>query len=187
MFDPTLDGLAFRQKHNLTTKFVVLYAGAHGLSNDLGVLLDAAHILQDRQEIAFVLLGDGKDKPALMRRAEEMNLKNVFFISPLPKLEVPNAMASADACVAILKPIPLFSTVYPNKVFDYMAAGKPVILAIEGVIREVIERSGWHPSSLEGRCPSDQKLADNRTCVKKDTVADYLLNQILTGRSWQIA
>ena len=139
MFDPTENGLEFKQKYRLSAKFVVLYAGAHGLSNDLGVILDAARLLQDRQEIVFVFLGDGKEKPALVRRAEEMDLKNVLFIPPLPKLEIPAAMAAADACIAILKPIPLFSTVYPNKVFDYMAAGKPVILAINGVIREVIE------------------------------------------------
>ncbi len=52
------------------------------------------------------------------------------------------ALAAADACLAILKPIELYKTVYPNKVFDYMAAGRPVILAIDGVIREVIESAG---------------------------------------------
>jgi glycosyltransferase involved in cell wall biosynthesis len=48
-------------------------------------------------------------------------------------------LAAADACIAILKPIEMYKTVYPNKVFDYMAAGRPVILAIDGVIREVLE------------------------------------------------
>jgi glycosyltransferase involved in cell wall biosynthesis len=55
---------------------------------------------------------------------------------------MPAALSGADACIAILKPIPLYGTVYPNKVFDYMAAGKPVLLAMEGVIREVIEAAG---------------------------------------------
>jgi glycosyltransferase involved in cell wall biosynthesis len=55
---------------------------------------------------------------------------------------MPQALAAADACIAILKPIPLYATVYPNKVFDYMAAGRPVILAIDGVIREVVELAG---------------------------------------------
>jgi glycosyltransferase involved in cell wall biosynthesis len=49
------------------------------------------------------------------------------------------ALAAADACLAILKPLKLYATVYPNKVFDYMAAGRPVLLAIDGVIRTVIE------------------------------------------------
>jgi glycosyltransferase involved in cell wall biosynthesis len=52
------------------------------------------------------------------------------------------ALAAAGACIAILKPIPLYGTVYPNKVFDYLAAGRPVVLAIEGVIRQVVEEAG---------------------------------------------
>jgi glycosyltransferase involved in cell wall biosynthesis len=55
---------------------------------------------------------------------------------------MPAALAAANACIAILKPLELYKTTYPNKVFDYMAAGKPVILAIDGVIREMIENAG---------------------------------------------
>ena len=71
-----------------------------------------------------------------------MGLSNLDFLPPVPKTQMPAALASADACIAILKPIPLYGTVYPNKVFDYMAAAKPVLLAMEGVIREVIETAG---------------------------------------------
>jgi glycosyltransferase involved in cell wall biosynthesis len=71
-----------------------------------------------------------------------MKLDNVHFVPPLSKNQMPEALASADACIAILKPVPLYATVFPNKVFDYMAAGKPVILAIDGVIRAVIEQAG---------------------------------------------
>jgi glycosyltransferase involved in cell wall biosynthesis len=109
------------------------------MSNDLGVVLEAAALLRDREDILIVLLGDGKDKPLLIDRARVLNLQNVRFLDPIPKQEMPNALAAVDACIAILKPIPLYATVYPNKVFDYMAAGRPVILAIAGVIREVVE------------------------------------------------
>ena len=51
-------------------------------------------------------------------------------------------MAAADACLAILKPLEAYKTTYPNKVFDYMAAGRPVLLAIDGVIRQVVEQAG---------------------------------------------
>jgi glycosyltransferase involved in cell wall biosynthesis len=139
MFDPQADGADFRQKHGLEGKYVVLYAGAHGMSNDLGVLLEAAALLKEHPQVAIVLLGDGKEKAALQTQAAEIGLENVYFIPPVPKTEMGVALAAADACIAILKPIPLYATVYPNKVFDYMAAGKPVILAIEGVIRKVIE------------------------------------------------
>jgi glycosyltransferase involved in cell wall biosynthesis len=68
-----------------------------------------------------------------------MQLDNVHFVPPVSKSEMAAPLAAADACIAILKPIEMYKTVYPNKVFDYMAAGRPVILAIDGVIREVVE------------------------------------------------
>jgi glycosyltransferase involved in cell wall biosynthesis len=141
MFGPHFNGKDFRQVHGFDDKYVALYAGAHGLSNDLGVVLDAAKLLQERDDIMLVLLGDGKEKPALLARAQELALVNLKFLPPVPKIDMPDALAAADACIAILKPIPFYSTVYPNKVFDYMAAGRPVVLAMEGVIREVIEEA----------------------------------------------
>lgn len=142
MFDPADQGAAFRSANRLADKFVVLYAGAHGMSNDLGVALEAAKILQDAPESSdevLTFLGDGKEKPTLQKQAAEMGLGNVLFLPPVPKAEMAAALAGADACLAILKPIEEYKTTYPNKVFDYMAAGRPVILAIDGVIRQVIE------------------------------------------------
>jgi glycosyltransferase involved in cell wall biosynthesis len=141
MFDPHASGEAFRQAHGLGNLFIALYAGAHGLSNDLGVVLSAAQRLKDRPDIGLVLLGDGKDKPALQAQAAEMGLDNVHFIPPVPKSEMSQALAAADACIAILKPVPMYATVYPNKVFDYMAAGRPVVMAIDGVARQVVEQA----------------------------------------------
>ena len=139
MFAPQADGADFRAAHSLEDQFVVLYAGAHGMANDLGVMLQAAELLADRPEIVLVFVGDGKEKTALLEQAEVAGLQNVRFIPPLPKAEVRTALAAADVCVAILQPIEMYKTVYPNKVFDYMAAGRPTVLAIDGVIREVVE------------------------------------------------
>lgn len=165
MFDPGSDGGAYRQAHGLAGKFVVLYAGAHGLSNDLGIVLQAADRLRDDPRLAIVFLGSGKDKPALQEKAAEMGLSNVVFLPPVPKLEMSQALAAADACLAILKPIPLYATVYPNKVFDYMAAGRPVILAIDGVIRQVVEsaEAGVYtpPGDPEALAQAIRRLADN--------------------------
>lgn len=139
MFDPAADGRAFRAFHGLEGRFIVLYAGAHGLSNDLGVVLEAAKLVHGEGPVVFVLLGDGKEKPSLMRQAEAMCLDNVRFLPPVPKDDMPQVLAAADCGLAILKPLRLYATTYPNKVFDYMAAGRPVLLAIDGVIRQVIE------------------------------------------------
>jgi glycosyltransferase involved in cell wall biosynthesis len=142
MFQPDWRGEAFRREHGLEGKFIVMYAGAHGMSNDLATVLAAAGQLLGLEELAIVLLGDGKEKPHLVAQAAAMGLSNVRFLPPIPKSEMPEALAAADACLAILKPVPMYATVYPNKVFDYMAAGRPVILAIEGVIRQVVEQAG---------------------------------------------
>ncbi len=139
MFYPEADGCSFRQMYGLEEKFIALYAGAHGMSNDLDVLLEAADQLRSQNEIALVLLGDGKEKPRLEMLAAKMELANVCFIPSVPKNEMAEALAAADVCIAILKPVAMYKTVYPNKVFDYMAAGRPVILAIDGVIRDMVE------------------------------------------------
>ncbi len=142
MFSPEQDGASFRQYHGLHGRFIVLYAGAHGLSNDLGVVLEAARLLAGTPAVQFVLVGDGKEKPALQQRAQQMGLDNMLFLPPVAKDQMAEVLAAADACVAILKPLELYKTTYPNKVFDYMAAGRPVLLAIDGVIRAVVEQAG---------------------------------------------
>jgi glycosyltransferase involved in cell wall biosynthesis len=143
MFDPYSEGTEFRLANNLEKDFIVLYAGAHGMSNDLEIVLKAALLLQERApQVKLVFLGDGKEKPALQKKAADMRLDNVLFLPPVPKAEMAAALAGAGACLAILKPIEAYKTTYPNKVFDYMAAGRPVVLAIDGVIRQVVESAG---------------------------------------------
>jgi len=139
MFNPADQGEAIRQELGLDGKFIALYGGAHGLANDLETVLLAAKRLEVHPDIAFVLVGDGKERPNLIRRAEELGLSNVRFVPAQPKVRMPAFLAAADVCIAILKNIPMFTTTYPNKVFDYMAASRPTVLAIDGAIREVIK------------------------------------------------
>lgn len=180
MFDPADKGEPFRQSNHLEDKFVALYAGAHGISNDLGVLLEAANMLQKETfssqmtvsaEIQIVLLGDGKEKANLQARAEEMGLDNVTFVPSVPKAEMAGALAGADACIAILKPLEEYKTTYPNKVFDYMAAGRPVVLAIDGVIREVVEAAGCgifaEPGNPAALAEAIRKLASDKEKARR--------------------
>jgi len=165
------DGRAFRERHHLEGKFVILYAGAHGMSNDLDVVLDAAKMLLDTPRIHFVLLGDGKEKPRLQVRAEAEGISNVLFLPSLPKQGMPDALAGADACLAILKPIEAYKTTYPNKVFDYMAAGKPVLLAIDGVIREVVEAADAGlfvpPGNAEALAAAAPTLSEDESAARE--------------------
>lgn len=171
MFDPADSGETFRAANHLNGKFVATYAGAHGMSNDLGVVLQAAALLADRPDISLVLLGDGKEKPALQAQAAAIGLGNLLFLPAVPKTEMGPALAGADACIAILKPLAEYKTTYPNKVFDYMAAGRPVVLAIDGVIREVVEaaRCGIfvEPGEPAALASAIRGLADDRTKARE--------------------
>jgi glycosyltransferase involved in cell wall biosynthesis len=142
LFSPTQSGAYFRERWQAAGRFVALYAGAHGTANNLDMILEAAELLRDRHSILFVLVGDGKEKPKLEARAKSHGLENVRFEPAQPKDAMPAVIAAADVCMATLRDIPLFRTTYPNKVFDYMAAGKPTLIGIDGVIRRVVEESG---------------------------------------------
>jgi glycosyltransferase involved in cell wall biosynthesis len=86
-----------------------------------------------------MLVGDGKERANVETIARELNLANVTLTGALPKSQMADVLSASDACLATLQNIPMFTKTYPNKVFDYMAAGRPVVLAIDGVIRTVIE------------------------------------------------
>jgi len=141
MFNPAVDGSTLRKELGMQDKFVVLYAGALGQANDIDTILRAAQRLNGNEKIRFVLFGDGKERPRLQNQAERMKLSNVIFAGVRPKKDMPFVVASADVCLAILQDIPLFRTTYPNKVFDYMAAGHGTVLVIDGITRALIESS----------------------------------------------
>jgi glycosyltransferase involved in cell wall biosynthesis len=141
MFNPHVDGSTIRAELGLQDKFVVLYTGALGQANDIDTILRAAERLKVEEKIRFVLFGDGKERTRLRSEAERMKLSNVIFAGVRPKKEMSRVVASADVCLAILQDIPMFRTTYPNKVFDYMAAGRATVLVIDGVSRGLIEES----------------------------------------------
>ena len=141
LFSARNDSALVRIGFSLQNKFVVTYAGALGMANDLDTLIRAADRLRSRTDIHFLLVGDGKERERLQAEVSRRALENITFAGPRPKQQIPEVLAASDACVAILKNIPMFRTTYPNKVFDYMAAGRPTVLAIDGVIRDVIEAS----------------------------------------------
>jgi len=141
MFDPEELGEDIRRQFGLNGKFVVVYTGALGLANDIGNILKAAQHVRNDTSIHFLLVGDGKERNELELLASALGLVNVTFTGAKPKSQIPDFLAASNVCVATLQNIPMFTTTYPNKVFDYMAAGRPTILAIDGVIRQVIEEA----------------------------------------------
>ena len=131
-----------RRHHGLQGKFVVIYVGAHGVANHLVQLLEAARELADEPEAHFLLVGNGMQKPMLMATARAWGLTNVTFVDAVPKGQIADYVAAADVCTAVLKKLDVFKTVYPNKLFDYMSAARPIILGIDGVARQLLEEAG---------------------------------------------
>jgi glycosyltransferase involved in cell wall biosynthesis len=114
--------------------FRVMYLGAHGRANALNVLLEAAKIIQDLNysKIRIVLVGDGPEKPGLIDHAQRMRLKNTEFRDPVPKNAVVRTLLDADGLIINLEDVAVFKYgISPNKVFEYMAADKPVIFSVQ--------------------------------------------------------
>ncbi|HEY5728911.1 MAG TPA: glycosyltransferase family 4 protein [Anaerolineales bacterium] len=165
MFNPNADGSSIRAELGVDDKFVVLYAGALGQANDIDTILRAAERLKNEEKIRFVLFGDGKERTRLQAEAERMKLSNVIFAGVRPKRDMPQVVASADVCLAILQDIPMFRTTYPNKVFDYMAAGRATVLVIDGITRGLIESSNGGVFVQPG---DDAMLAEKVLELSKD-------------------
>ncbi len=111
--------------------FTLMYAGAHGLANGLGSILDAAAILKREGfdgRVLFRLVGDGPEKGGLQKRVREEGLHCVRLEPPVPKNKVYQMMQSADAFIVNLKDSPVFKWgVSPNKIFDFMVSARPII------------------------------------------------------------
>lgn len=124
---------------------MVIFTGAHGIANGLDAVLNAGAELKrrGRDDIKLVLVGDGKLKPTLQARAEAESLDNVVFHPPVPKLSLAGLMAEADIGMQILANVPAFYYgTSPNKFFDYIAAGLPVLNNYPGWLADMIKETG---------------------------------------------
>ena len=119
--------------------FTVLYAGAHGDANALENVIAAARLLEQRRvPVRIRFVGDGPEKQSLIYLAED--LKSVSFEAPVPKAQIPDLMAEADAILLSLKDVPLFGYgVSPNKLYDAYALGRPVVTTVAGAINAEVE------------------------------------------------
>jgi glycosyltransferase involved in cell wall biosynthesis len=120
---------------------LVLYAGAHGLSQALPEVAEAALLMRD-ESVHFAFVGEGADKQRLAQRVAEFGLRNVTMRAAVSREEMPALLAAADICLVPLRDIPLFSTFIPSKIFEYLAAGKAVIGAVAGESAQILEEAG---------------------------------------------
>lgn len=141
-FTPGPRDNAVRTELGLAGKFVVGYVGAHGISQGLELVLQAAQRLRDDADIVFLLVGEGARKRALLELREKLRLTNVIMLPAQAHQRVREYYCATDVCVVPLRQLPLFGTFIPSKMFEIMACAVPVIGAVEGEAREILERSG---------------------------------------------
>ena len=114
-------------------KFKVVYTGAHGSTNGLETIIDAAYLLFKKSaNIHFFLIGDGPEKKKLIKNVQEKVIDNITFLDPVPKLQIPRILSQSDLLLHCLKKLDIFkSGISPNKLYDYLASGKPIIMSAE--------------------------------------------------------
>jgi glycosyltransferase involved in cell wall biosynthesis len=120
---------------------IFLYAGTHGLSQGLDVILEAAKRTTD-DDVVYVLAGEGADKEALVEKARSEGISNVHFLPNQPKSAMPGLLNLAYAAIVPLKPLDLFKDALPSKMFESMAVGQPIVASVWGEAARLVETAG---------------------------------------------
>ena len=130
-----------RKEFGLEGKFVVGYAGLHGLAQGLETVIRAAEMVAQNQNIAFALFGDGPEKDKLIQLALQARLTNVHFYPVQPSYRMPDVISSFDVAIIPLKRLDLFKGALPSKMFEALAAAVPVVVSIDGEARTLVEKA----------------------------------------------
>jgi glycosyltransferase involved in cell wall biosynthesis len=142
LFHPDVVGAAdMRRELGVSDKFICLYFGAMGEANGLHALLEGCAELERRgaDKIIAVLCGAGKERASLEARVQALGLSNVIFTGPFPREALPKLVAAADICLSHFKNVSILMTSSPNKLFDALSAGKPVLDNTDGWIKALLE------------------------------------------------
>jgi len=121
-----------------------VFTGAHGMANGLDAVLDVAAELKKREtgDIHLIFIGDGKLKPQLVHRAKNEGLTNCHFLPPVPKMQLAAILTQLDIGLMILDNVPAFYFgTSPNKFFDYLSCGMPVLINYPGWLATIIEEN----------------------------------------------
>jgi len=131
-----------RKQLNLEDRFLICYIGTMGNAHGLETLMDAANDLQVAlPEAMFLLIGEGAEKERIVELAAARGLSNVQFLGQKPRERIPAYVSAADICIVILRKAELFKTVIPTKMLEYMACERPVIIAVDGQARQIVEQA----------------------------------------------
>jgi glycosyltransferase involved in cell wall biosynthesis len=142
IFHPDDSCAAAKERLKVSKKFVVGYIGTIGLAHGLETLLQAAESLKaTAPDIAFLIVGEGAEKQRILHLATERNLTNCIFLGQQPREEIPALLNACDACLVMLRAADVFRTVIPTKMLEMMACARPVIVAVDGQARSIVEQA----------------------------------------------
>ena len=170
------------QKLKEENKFLICYLGGHALSNALDTLLDAAKLMTNDERFAFVMVGNGVEKPRLQKRAEDEKINNLYFLPAIGKPQVPSLLAQMDALYVGAEPCSLYRFgVSMNKVYDYMMAARPIIYGVEAANNDVAETGCGitiEPGKAKDVCDAAERLFDMDASERYDMG--------MRGRKWVV-
>lgn len=122
--------------------FIPLYIGAHGISQAIPNIVETAALCTGNPKLHFLFVGEGAAKQESMDLAKRKGLENVTFLPAQPREKVIDFYRMADCCLIPLRNVPLFDTFIPSKMFEIMAAGRPIVASLKGESAGILERSG---------------------------------------------
>jgi glycosyltransferase involved in cell wall biosynthesis len=156
-----------------TKKFNVVYAGAHGVANDLELLVDSAKLLQENDFIHFTLIGDGALKGQLIQKSQELGLQNITFLDSVVKEQVVDYLKSADLLYVGLKDLPLYKYgMSMNKVYEYMSAKKP-LLFVSAMEDNLIKEANAGEVVTSYKAEDIAKVIENFSKMPHDKLCAY--------------
>jgi glycosyltransferase involved in cell wall biosynthesis len=155
-----------RRQLKLEDRFLICYIGTMGNAHGLETLIAAAEELQTALPNAmFLLIGEGAEKERIVELTAARGLTNVQFLGQQPRERIPAYVSAADVCLVMLKKTELFKTVIPTKLLEYMACERPVIVAVDGQARQIVEEAGAgvfvEPENSEALVKAVLDLADD--------------------------
>ena len=139
LFFPREKDHSLLQSLNLENKFIIGYIGTHGMAHSLDFIVQSISKIND-PDIHFLFIGDGHMKSKIVEMASTLSLKNIIFLDPIAKEEVPRYLSIIDVSLAPLIKSDTFKTVIPSKIFEASAMQKPTLLGVEGQAQEIIEQ-----------------------------------------------
>jgi colanic acid biosynthesis glycosyl transferase WcaI len=132
-----------RKQLKVEDRFLICYIGTLGNAHGLETLVAAAEELQTALPNAmFLLIGEGAEKETIVELAASRGLTNIQFLSQQPRERIPAYVSAADLCLVMLKKTELFKMVIPTKLLEYMACERPVVVAVDGQARQIVEEAG---------------------------------------------